>query len=64
MSMSKWLLHTECHFINTTNNYIQTLRTKTSDVKQDKWLLNKQDKNFDLQMASDFHTKLNFCNSE
>ena len=47
------------------NNYVQTLRTKTSDLKQGKRLFNKQDKNFDLQMASsDFYTKLNFCNSE
>ena len=43
-SMLNWFLHTECHFINTTNNYIQTLRTKTSDLKQGKRLFNKQDK--------------------
>ena len=30
------------------NNYVQTLRTKTSDLKQGKRLFNKQDKNFDL----------------
>ena len=43
-SMLSWFLHTEFHFINTTNNYIQTLRTKTSDLKQGKRLFNKQDK--------------------
>ena len=36
-----WFLDTECHFINTTNNYIQTLRTKTSDLKQGKRLFNR-----------------------
>ena len=41
-SMLNWFLHTECHFINTTNNYIQTLRFKTSDLKHGKWLFNKQ----------------------
>ena len=30
--------------VNTTNNYIQTLRAKTFDVKQGKRLFNKQDK--------------------
>ena len=43
-----WFLHTECHFMNTTNNYIQTLPTETSDVKQGKRLFNKQDESFDL----------------
>ena len=46
--MLNWFLHTECNFINTMNNYVQTLRTKTSDLKQGKRLFNKQDKNFDL----------------
>ena len=43
-SMLSWFLHTEFHFINTTNSYIQTLQTKTSDLKKCKQLFNKQDK--------------------
>ena len=43
-SMLNWFLHTECHFIKTTNNYIQTLRTKTCELKQGNRLFNKQDK--------------------
>ena len=62
--MLTWFLHTEPDFINTTNNYTQTLQTKTSDLKQGKRLFNRQDKSFDMQMASDFYTKLNFCDSE
>ena len=46
--MLNCFLHTEYHFINTTINYIQTLRIKTSNVKQGKPLFNKEDKNFDL----------------
>ena len=42
--MLNWFLQTKSHFINTTNNYIQTFQTKTSDVKQGKQLFNKQDK--------------------
>ena len=34
--------------MNTTNNYIKTLRIKTSDLKQGKHLFNRQDKIFDL----------------
>ena len=34
--------------MNTTNNYIQTLWTKTSDLKQGKHLFNRQDKIFHL----------------
>ena len=41
-------LHTECHFVNTANNYIQTLQTKASDLQQGKWLFNRQDESFDL----------------
>ena len=29
-----WFLHTECHFINPKNNYIQTLWTKISDLNR------------------------------
>ena len=43
-SMLNWFLRRECHFIDTTINYIQTLRTKTSDLKQGNRLFNKQDK--------------------
>ena len=43
-SMLNWFLHTEWHFINTTNYYIQTLRTKAFGLKQGKRLFNKQDK--------------------
>ena len=39
--MLTWFLHIECHFINTTNNYTQTLQTKTSDLKQGKPLFNR-----------------------
>ena len=43
-SLLKWFLCTECHFVNTTNNYTQNVRTKTSDLKQSKWLFHKQEK--------------------
>ena len=42
--MLNCFLHAECHFINTKDNYIQTLQTKTSDLKQGKQLFNEQDK--------------------
>ena len=41
--MLTWFLHTECHFINTTNNYIQPLQTKTFGLKHGKRLFNRQD---------------------
>ena len=47
-SILNWFLHTEYHFINTKNNYIQTLRNMTSDAQQSKRLFNKQDKIFDV----------------
>ena len=46
--MWKCFLNTECRLITTTNNYLQTLQTKTSDIKQCKQQFGKQDKSLVL----------------
>ena len=46
--MWKCFLNTECRLITTTNNYLQTLQTKTSDIKQCKQQFGKQGKSLVL----------------
>ena len=46
--MWKCFLNTECRVITTTNNYLETLQTKTSDIKQCKQQFGKQDKSLVL----------------